>query len=223
MAYWGAIIGAAAQLGSGAIGRSGVSDANSANLAIARENRAWQERMSNTANQRAAADLEAAGLNRILAFGRPASTPSGNIATMQNEQAPIQDAIERGTSTALQARRLTQELKNMKQAERNTVADTSKKMAEANYIQSQDANVQASTNNLILQSIGIDTANQIAKLNEEITRLNIQGVKAESDFYAWLNGASAAEMAKAAGKAGPLALAFIKAWTAINRNRGTKK
>lgn len=85
-------IGGLGNIIGGLFGQSGQTSANKANLQIARENREWQERMSNTANQRAAADLEAAGLNRILAMGKPASTPAGNIATMQNVKAPVAQA-----------------------------------------------------------------------------------------------------------------------------------
>ena len=56
-------------------------DQQSFNARQARLQRAWQERMSNTAYQRAASDLEKAGLNRILALGSPASTPGGAMAS----------------------------------------------------------------------------------------------------------------------------------------------
>ncbi len=79
-----AAIGAAASLFGSAKAASGARDANAANLQIARENRDWQEEMSNTAVERRMRDMKKAGINPILAAKYDASTPAGNIATMQN-------------------------------------------------------------------------------------------------------------------------------------------
>lgn len=62
----------------------GQQDANKQNIELARENREFQERMANTEVQRRAADLEAAGFNRLLALGNGASSPSGSVAHVQN-------------------------------------------------------------------------------------------------------------------------------------------
>lgn len=93
----------------GLISKSGQSSANRANLNIAREQMKFQERMSNTAYQRSAADLKKAGLNRILALGSPASSPQGASATMQNTKADLGRGVQKGVSSAIaQASQLAQ-------------------------------------------------------------------------------------------------------------------
>lgn len=56
-------------------------DQQAANAYEARIAREWTERMSNTANQRAVADLKAAGLNPWLAIANPASSAGGVAAS----------------------------------------------------------------------------------------------------------------------------------------------
>lgn len=69
------------------IGSDSAHKANRTNLRIARENRDFTERMSNTAVERRAQDFERAGFNRALAAtgGVGASTPTVSNPDMQPE------------------------------------------------------------------------------------------------------------------------------------------
>jgi hypothetical protein len=107
------LLGAIGSVAAGYLGYKGQKDANQKNLQIAREQMAFQERMSNTAYQRAALDMEKAGLNRILALGSPASTPGGQTAVMQSEEGAGLSQGLAAAATALAMKRQKQELKNI--------------------------------------------------------------------------------------------------------------
>lgn len=101
--------GTAAAAGSSVLGYMGQQDTNDMNLQIAREAMDFEERMSNTAHQRAADDMEAAGLNRILAAAQPASQPGGKTAVMDNEM----NAAINSAGSFMQLAKANAEVKNI--------------------------------------------------------------------------------------------------------------
>ncbi len=204
----GAIIG-------GIFSGRGQDRANRANARQAQMNRDFQERMSNTAVQRRAKDMEKAGINRILAGKFDASTPAGNMATMSNVGKAATEGAERGANTGKsvkQTRVLQAQLMNV-------AADTSLKKATANTQQSLDALYQGQARNIHEQLPGITSANKAAKFNAEIVQLRVPGVRTEEEFYSWINSADAAELYKAGGKAGPIILQIIRAYLAVNKGK----
>lgn len=109
---------------------------NQFNAQQAQINRDYQTQMSNTAYQRASADMQKAGLNPAMMFGSgsAASSPGGSVATAQSPRservspfAGLGQAVSQGVNAAVSMKtldKMTEEIANLRAQEALTAAHT---------------------------------------------------------------------------------------------------
>lgn len=149
---------AATQLVGAGLSFAGQQSANKANKKIAREQMAFQERMSNTAHQREVEDLRKAGLNPLLSATGGASTPGGASANMIN---PYESATKHIDPAAIIG------LQQMRANVAKTKAETIVAGETADNLRTQNLNLQAQ-NELIMAQAAETIARATGKTINEV-------------------------------------------------------
>lgn len=108
--FWAALAPALGAIAGGAISAVGQGQANEANIAMNERNKEWQEYMSNTAHQREVNDLREAGLNPILSATKGASTPTPNLAKVDNVMSHLGSAVANSAADAVRINNETKQV-----------------------------------------------------------------------------------------------------------------